>query len=224
MTYNLVVTKTHKKLRGIIIRKTNFSESDVIFDVLSESGEIVGFFARSARKIKSKLVSVLQLGNVVNITYSIGKNLNYPIEVEADRNNLFTFYAKNMDGMRFYSDILKIGGIIGKDYNSQELFELIVSAFNQAEQSGNLTEIYNDFISQLLQLLGYETEVKCFSSGEIISEKEFFYHPETNRVFSNSNKPKSLDIPQISFDQVFFKNYLQKLFIEHVRQKMKFKF
>lgn len=216
--------KNHLKTRGIIVRKVNYSENDIIFDVLNEDGEIIGFFGRSARKIKSRLVSVLQLGNVVNITYSVGKNLNYPSEVEIDRTNIFSFYSKSIEGMRFYSDVIKIISIISKDYHSPDIFELTIKAFQDAESGGKLTEVYNEFLSELLQILGYETEIKCFFSGEVINEKEFFYHPETNRVFSSKNKPKTLDIPQISFDQTFFKNYLQKLFMEHVRQRMKFKF
>jgi DNA repair protein RecO len=212
------------RVTGIILRKTNYSDNDIIFDVLSESGEVVGFFARGARKLKSRFVGVLQLGHIVNITFSTGKNLNYPTEVTIDKKNLFSFYSKNMDAMNFYIDVITITKAIAKDLESEELFHYTVDSYQRAEKGEKLIDIYNDFLNNVLHLIGAETELRCFFSGETINESEFFYLPESNKIFSQKNKPKTINAELITSDSVFQKKYLQKLIYEHIHHKLNLKF
>jgi DNA repair protein RecO len=211
-------------LKGIILRKTNFGDNDVIFDVLTDEGSIVGFFARGARKMKSRFSGVLQLGQVVLIDYATGKNLNYPSEIGIDSTNLFSFYSKSISHMNLYTDILTISRTIAKDLEDRRIFEYIVESFHKVDSGDELTDVYNDFLSGILQVIGVDTGLKCYFTGEMINDREFYYHAETNRVISKPKRPKSIDVPLISFDKVFLKGFLKRLFLEHVSHKIKLKF
>jgi DNA repair protein RecO len=210
--------------KGIILRKTNFGDNDLIFDVLSNDGKVSGFFARGARKIKSKFAGVIQLGHVVNITYSSGKNLQYPNEITLDRSHFFSFYSKSIAAMNFYTDLLSITRAVAKDLEDERLFETITQAYHHAEMGEDLTLLYNSFIEIILELIGVDSDLKCYYTGQIIADNEFYYHPETNRVISVEKKPKSIDLPLITRDPIFDKGYLKKLILEHINHKMVLKF
>ncbi len=216
------------KTSGVILRLVDFKESDRIFDLLNEDGEIVSFFARSARKPKSKFHGIISIGNFVNINYTKGKNLNYPTEITYDLERIFDFYKKSLDSMYFYTDILSIIRIIAKDYSSPELFQLLIEVLEKAQKSPlsheNFLLLYNEFLQNVLSLLGIEAELKCYISGEEINEPEFYYHLESNKVFSLDKKPRTLDLPLVKFDQFFQKNYLQRLFYGSVNTKIRLKF
>jgi len=212
------------KIKGIIIRKTNFSDNDIIFDVLTETGGVIGFFARGARRMKSKFSGVIQLGLIVDITYSTGKNLNYPREISIDNNNYFSFYRQSMDAMHFYTDILAILKSIAKDLEEPELFTIVIDAFHQADQGNNLTQVYSNFLIALLELISIETDLKCYISGEVISEPEFYYSPDTNKTVSLTKKPLGVQLEKIHHSIEFSKIYLQKLVLEHINPRLRLKF
>lgn len=212
------------RVKGIILRKTNYSESDVIFDILSDTGDIIGFFARGAKKMKSKFLGVIQLGLVVNVSFNTGKNLNYPSEISIDKDNVFTFYSKTTQGMNFYIDLLTVTKAVAKDFKSEELFELVTSSYREAQRGGDLLEIYIHFLDEVLQLIGADASLRCSFTGNVIQEKEFYYLPQSNKAFSQNNKPNTVDAELISYDPVFQKNYLQKLVYEHIHHKLVLKF
>lgn len=211
--------------KGIILRKNLYSEHDIIFDVLTEQGTVLGFFARGARKIKSKFSGVLQLGLVVNINYTTGKNLNYPQEINVDHSLVFSFYNRSLKHMNFYTDILTVTRSIAKDFENELLFISVIEAFKEAEEPKNdLNKIYNKFLEEILNIIDVDTSLTCYFTGNTISEEKFYYIPETNRVISLDNKPKTIDVPEVTFDEIFHKTYLQRLVLEHIQSQLKFKF
>jgi DNA repair protein RecO len=212
------------RTKGIILRKTNFGDNDVIFDLLNDEGKIIGFFARGARKMKSKFSGVLQLGHIVRLEYATGKNLNYPNEISIDQENLYSFYSKSIATMNFYTDLISITRAVAKDLEDERLFYCITYAFSQAENGEDITELYNTFLERILEMIGVDTSLKCYFSGSLIREEEFYYQPDTNKVISKERKPKTIDLPLITSDKVFLKGYLKKLVFEHVNHKMVLKF
>ncbi len=220
-----MLSKTECKTKGVILRIVDFKECDQIFDLYTENGELIGFFARGAHKPKSKYHGVISVGNFVDISYTSGKNLNYPREVNYDLQRIYTFHKKTLEGMYFFSDILLIIRIIAKDYNEPGIYEIFIKAFELAEKNPeNFLGIYNHFLKEMLHSLGFDSSPKCFLTGEEIRDKEFYYHPESNHVFSKDHKPRTIDIPLITYDAVFEKNFLRKKFAETVNSRVILKF
>jgi len=212
------------KTKGLILTKTGFGENDLIFDLLSENGERVSFFVRGGRKIKSKFAGTIQIGNFVKISFSKGKNFNYPKEIAIQTNLIFDFYSKSIEGMNFFADIIQICKCISKDFNSEIIYTQTVKAFISAQLQKMLAEAYIDFLITILHDLGFNTGIVDSISGEEIREKEFYYHPETNKVFLKQNKPKSFDLPLIKKDLIFTKNYVQKIFNANINHYIRLKF
>jgi DNA repair protein RecO len=213
------------KARGIIIRKTNFSDNDIIFDLLTDEGKVIGFFARGARKLKSRYSGTLQIGMVVIVTYTAGKNLQYPNEINLDAKHLFSFYRKSLKHMDLYMDVISILKTIGKDLEDPELFSITLECFDAVEKDGDLINSYNEFLNKILHLISIESSLNCAITGETINEKEFYYVPESNKVISEANKPHSLNnLTKINYSESFYKEYLQKLILEHVHNKLRLKF
>lgn len=213
-----------KKTKGIILRKTNYGEDDLIYDLLCESGELLTFFARGAKKAKSKFAGIIQIGNFIYITYTSGKNFNYPREISLDLDNIYSFYAKNLELMNYYADLINITRHISKDMESSNLFEILIQSLKTAEyEKEKILDSYNRFILNCLDEYNIDTsEIKSLIENSI-SDKKFYYHAESNRIF-NDDKPKYLDIPYIKYDDVFLKTYLQKMLTENISHGIRLKF
>lgn len=213
-----------QKTKGIILTKTSFGENDLIFDLLAEDGERVSFFVRGGKKIKSKFAGVIQIGNFVKVSFNKGKNFNYPKELEIDSSKRFDFYSKKLEAMNFFADIILIAKSISKDYKTEFLYKEIANTFNSAQSGEDLLVLYNSFLNNILNELGFNTDLICSSSGKLIDEPEFYYHPETNKAFKTENKPRSLDLPYIKKDDIFIKNYLKKIFAGNISHYIRLKF
>lgn len=211
------------KVKGLVLTKTSFGENDLIFDLLSESGERMSFFVRGGRKIKSKFLGTLQLGNFVEVTFSKGKNFNYPKEAIIINNLIFDFYSKSIEGMNFFSDIIQICKCVSSDFNSKIIYSQVVKAFVLAQQK-KFDEAYVKFLDNILKDLGFETDIADYLNGEIIQDKEFYYHPETNKIFEKQNRPRGIDLLLIKKDLIFKKIYLQRIFSTHVNHYIRLKF
>lgn len=212
------------KTKGIILRKINYGDNDVIFEILSEGGQLISFIAKGARKIKSKYSGVLQLGLVINISYTKGKSLSYPTEITLDTECLTSFYSRSLSHMNFYIDVVTITRAIAKDLEEPELFAIAVRIFQKVEAGDDLLTQYNEFLSQVLSLISAETELRCAMSGDTINEPEFYYSAEINKVFSKEHKPTSIKLENTQFTDSFYCTYLQRLLLEHVHSKIRLKF
>jgi DNA repair protein RecO (recombination protein O) len=213
------------KVSGIILRKTEYGENDWIFDLFAENGEVLGFLAKGAKNPKSKLNGYINIGNYIDITYDKGRNLNYPREINIQPKNIYKFYSQNIKNLYFFSDIIAITRYISKDFASKELFEILKITLHKADKKKeNLDILYNYFLEQVIEITGNKVSLECDISGQTINDKEFYYHPESNKVFSKEKKPLSLDLPKIQFDDIFYKNYLIKKLVETTNLKIRLKF
>lgn len=216
--------KSIGKARGIILRKTNYSENDIIFEILTEEGTMQGFFARGARKIKSKFSGVLQVGLIITISYTEGKNLHHPSEINIDKKDILTFYTKDLRSLSFFTDVINVTRSIAKDLEDVGLFKITIDALQGAENNIDLLEVYTSYLQKILELINVDYHLKCYFSNQYISEKDFYYIPGTNQAFTKENKPRTISADLIEYDQVFEKQYLQKLVYEHVSEKLKLRF
>lgn len=213
------------KTRGIILSKTKFAENDIIFDILSEDGSLKSFFAKGAQKIKSHLSGILQIGQFVNIVYSKGSNFYYPKEITLDLKNCFTFYKENLELLNYYGDIINVTRIISRDINSTELFTTLIENFQGIQsRKKNALISYNSYLEFCLKEAGVCMDDLNKIERDLVSDKILYYHIASNRIFLPEEKPKYLDLPSIKYDEVFKKQYLQKLFYQHISSKIRLKF
>ena len=197
---------------GIIVRKVNYGESDVIFTLYTAEGDMPGFFARGAKKLKSRYSGVVQLGYVVSVTYNKGRALNYPQEIYLDKRYVWDFYAKSSGHMNFYTDCILIVREIGKDMSDPHLYDSFLEAMTKAQKGNqNLQDVYTEFLNKVLHSIGKETELRCQSTGKIISEPECYYSLSSNAIFGSGTTSEAVNLERVAIDNMFIKLYYQRL-------------
>ncbi|BDQ05123.1 MAG: hypothetical protein KatS3mg084_0641 [Candidatus Dojkabacteria bacterium] len=210
------------KIHGIILNKVPFGEKDMIFNLLDEDGDRKAFFVRGVQNLKSKFVGYIQIGYVLHIVCTKGKNFFYPQEMHLDLGNIFDFYKKSIDHLNCYLDLVNIAASISRDIHSKDLYQKLLSSLSALQQStDSLEKIYNDYIEFCIKSYGIKlTEL------ELIEQQGgyFYYHFASNNVFLHTHKPASIDVQLIRFDLKFKKFYLQKCFYNYIDNHIKLKF
>ncbi|GIW57065.1 MAG: hypothetical protein KatS3mg083_010 [Candidatus Dojkabacteria bacterium] len=216
------MTTKVSKIHGIILKKFPFGEKDIIFDLLDEDGDRKTFFVRGGQNLKSRFVGYIQIGYVLYIVCTKGKNFFYPQEMNLDTRNIFDFYKKSIDHLHCYLDLINIAASISRDIHSKDLYQKLLSSLSSLQQDTvSLEKIYNEYIEFCIKSYGIKlTEL------ELIEQKGglFYYHFASNKVFLHNQKPASIDVQLISFDSKFKKFYLQKCFYNYIDNHIKLKF
>ncbi len=210
------------KIRGIVLNKFPFGEKDIIFDLLDEDGDRKTFFVRGGQNIKSRFIGYIQIGYILYIVYTKGKNFFYPKEIHLDTQNIFDFYKKSVDHLNCYLDLINIASYISRDIHLKDLYQKLVSALSSLqENSDNLDEIYNEYIEFCIKAYGI-----TLTELELIEQKGgyFYYHLGSNKIFLLEHKPVSLDVKLCTFDLKFKKFYLQQCFYNNINKNLKLRF
>lgn len=161
------MTKTYLNTKGLIIRKVNYSDKDLIIELLTEDGVLETFYCRNVKSTKNHLASVLQFGILLQITYRKGRTMNYPQEINIVREYKI---SSDLKKMILVSDILKIISQICKNYQSEELFNLLLNTLQVVQAQEFSLLILEGFIEEVLELLSLEDQT--------VKEKQAPYTPE----------------------------------------------
>lgn len=116
--------------RAIVLRRTNYGESDRILNMLTPEGKIA-VLARGVRKEKSRLAGSIELFSVADIV------------VHQGRSNLATLTSAKM--LRFYSNILS-------DLSRLELAGSFLKRLDRAAEQVNIPEHYSLLVQSLAGL------------------------------------------------------------------------
>lgn len=111
------------RTKGVILRRTNYGESDRILNILAPEGRISAL-AKGVRKEKSKLAGGIEMFCLSEFTIHQGKS-NIAIITSA---KMLKFYQKiliELPRLELASDILKQIGRISEDISSPEHFSLV---------------------------------------------------------------------------------------------------
>ena len=92
-----------KKYSGIVLRKTKFKESSIIFELLSPFYGKVSFIAKGVRKSKSKFDGIFDLFNIVEVEGYTSSNSTLVLAISGDliesklpKNNYENFIAASV--------------------------------------------------------------------------------------------------------------------------------
>lgn len=140
----------------IILKKWNFSESDIIIKGLNSQGAVMSFIAKSALKSTKRFAgSVLDPISYIKLEYRFAKNNLHSLKQAwflEDFSKLRTSYHRLSLALYF----VKILGQISQEgqRDSSELFHLLGNALKQAETSPNLEALKLFFQIKILFLQG----------------------------------------------------------------------
>ena len=121
------------KTSAIVLRRTNYGESDRILQLLTADGHKISAMARGVRREKSKLAGAVELFSVTDVTIHQGKS-DLGIFTSA---RLKTFYGDilaDYDRLQFGYEVLKKIGRLSEHTHEPLLYDVTLVALKTLNQ------------------------------------------------------------------------------------------
>lgn len=162
---------------GVILSVRDFGEADRIVSIFSEEYGKKSFLAKGVRKISSRKRGHIKPFNHINFSAVTGNGMDIITETVSVGEFEGVTSSLGKISLAFY-----VCEIIGKISNeaepSREVFDHLISTLHLIESSKKLKEIRVDFVTGLLQILGYAPKNKLlsdpFSLLENVIEKQLY--------------------------------------------------
>ena len=200
-----------KKIEGIVIGDTNYSESSKILNILTKDYGIIGVMSKGCRKVKSNLrtVSTKLIYGDFNVYYK-DNGLSTLISVDLKRyyKNIMTDIIK----ISYATYLIELSQQTYKQNPSTEIYNLLIEGLNKIEDGfdpliiTNIIELkYLDYLGIDLNvdgcnICGNQTEIvtlssksggfvcrECYTNEKIVSEKaikviRMFYYVDISKI------------------------------------------
>jgi DNA repair protein RecO (recombination protein O) len=161
--------------RGIVLRATQYSDADLILEVLGQQGDKISFLARGARKSRRRFAGgVLQPLNYVQGQYQISRTVGkLSTLTEAQLVYGFEGLRKDYDRLRLGLSILESGRSLAQegDVGAQSLFDLIGNSLKALKSAQDVQIFYLHFLVKILWqqgVLEFEEWMKEFLENSIL--------------------------------------------------------
>lgn len=142
-----------KKLEGIVISETNYSESSKILNVLTSEYGIIGVMSKGCRKIKSPLRSVsTKLSYGIFQIYHKKDGLSTLISV--DTIDSFMKIRSDITKISYASFLLELTEQVYKQNNNSDIFNLFISSLKKINEGFEPVIITNILQLKYLDYLG----------------------------------------------------------------------
>lgn len=142
-----------KKVEGIVISETNYSESSKILNVMTKDLGIIGVMSKGCRKIKSNLRSVsckLTYGNF-NISY---KKDGISTLISVDVIDSFNKIKTDITKISYASFLLELTEQVYKQNNHDDIFCLFINSLIKINEGFDSVVITNILELKYLDYLG----------------------------------------------------------------------
>lgn len=155
------------KTEGIVLKRTNFSESDKIFTILTKDFGKLHLIAKGIRKTTSRKAPNLEPFLHSKLYIVKGRNLDIISEVEKIRN--FPEIRKNLKKVAFAYQICEmIDKLLPEQQVNRSLFNLLVAEMIVLNDLPKESEYQlNRFIMKLLWDLGYLPKDKVIPENNL---------------------------------------------------------
>lgn len=156
------------KIKGIIIARRNFLETDRIITILTEDRGKQVFWARGVRKITSQRGPRIEMFNYITAQIHQGKTWDIIGEVETI--NRFPRLKKNLTRISAGYEICElVDHLIPENDHLPGLLPLVLSQFQFLDQANslNLDNLLFIFKTKLLVITGFWPENKKITDQEV---------------------------------------------------------
>lgn len=149
--------------KAIILRVRKFGEADLIVHALTQKGDKLQLFARSALKSRKRFSGgVLEPTHYVSLVYKPRRQEELYALTEANLINSFDFLRHDYDKLQlalYFVGLIDRLGIEGSG-DSQEIFDLLGNSLRVLEKAQQLEVIRTQFELKLLYLQGVLPPIK----------------------------------------------------------------
>ena len=173
--------------KGIILRRTDYGETDRIIVFLTPDHGKVSAMAKGVRKPKSKLAGGIELFSVSSITFMQGKsNLHQLISTRLDTH--FGAILKDYDFVEFGYKAITLVNRITEDEAEGVYFDMLHDLFKELDaQRLPLATIECWFLLQLMREYGYLPNLTHNREGKELVEDVQYDFDVSSGIFVASN-------------------------------------
>ena len=161
-----------KKIEGIVLSETNYSESSKILNIFTKELGIIGVISKGCRKVKSKLRTISN-----NLTYG-DFNLYYKEDglstlISCDTKVFFKNILTDITKIGFATYIVELATQTYKQNNDSEIYDLLISSLNKIEEGLDPLIITDILELKYLDYLGIGVNLDscnlCGSTEDIVT-------------------------------------------------------
>lgn len=161
-----------KKLEGIIISESNYSESSKILNLYTKELGIISIISKGCRRIKSNLRSVsskLTYGNFIISYKENGLSTLISVDILDNFKNILT----DIKNISYSTYILELASQVAKQNDNEDVFNLLISSLKKINEGLDASIITLILEVKYLKYLGIDISIdgcsNCGSSKNIIT-------------------------------------------------------
>jgi DNA repair protein RecO (recombination protein O) len=152
--------------KGIVLRRTDYSEADRIITLLTPDHGKLTLMARGVRRAKSKLAGGIELFSVSDLTFIKGKG-DIGTLISARLDQYYDKIVTDINRVQTGYELIKILNKATEDQTESEYFDLLQQAFADLNDSAiSLELIHLWFQAQLLKLAGHTPNLQTDITGQ----------------------------------------------------------
>ena len=174
------------KTRALILRRTNYGESDRILNLITPVGK-VSAMAKGARKEKSKLAGKIEMFTLTEVNLHFGKS-NLATLTGAKMVKFYANILKDFERLELASDFLKKINQVSENIETSEHFEILNQSL-AALDDGLDTKIVNTwFLFNLARVMGEQVNLYTDIDGnklDVGSKYVWDVNEKGLRLFNN---------------------------------------
>ena len=152
------------RTKAIVLRRTNYGETDRILNVLTPSGKI-SVLAKGVRKERSKLAGGIEMFSLSEITVHEGRG-ELAILTSARTKEFYQGVLANFDRMEAASEIIKRVARAAEQVDSTEYFSLVIQALRAINKGSDLGLIMAWYYFNLVRISGEQINLYTDTEGD----------------------------------------------------------
>lgn len=161
------------RTRAIVLRRTNYGESDRILNFLTPTGKIAAL-ARGVRKEKSRLAGGIELFSVADIVVHQGR-ASLATLTSAKMLEFYQNLLVDLPRLELASTCLKRLDRAAEQIDSPEHFELLLQVLKNLNRGADLNLVSTWFNLNLQRIAGEELNLICDVSGQPLSPEQSYF-------------------------------------------------
>ena len=173
---------------GVVLRRTNYGESDRILNVLTPDGKFT-VIAKGVRKAKSKLAGGIEMFSLVDFNIHFGRG-EMGIVTSAKMECFYGEILKDFERMELMGVILKRVGRAAESSDNPDYFSIVKQCLEGLNKKVNVELVEAWFLMNLLLATGEEINLYRDKDGEKLSAELRYDWDALNEAFVQNENGK----------------------------------
>lgn len=213
------------KSKGIILKRSNFSEADRIVTVFTATIGKIRAVAKGVRRTMSKLSGNLELFTHSNLVFAKGRNID--LIVGSDTIDSFNNLRSDLSKTSIAYYIAELTDKLTPDeHKDTRIYELLVKTFRRINQDKfpisnfqfSMVLITRFFEVKLMNYLGYSPELyKCVHCNKKIDSNSNYFSSFLGGILCKNCRNYDKRAIRISTDAIKILRFLQKNDLDNVK-------